>query len=449
MRCERCGLESDDPAIFRSIHKAFTVSRKTLCAPCQRKTEEQITVWVFVIVLAETAVLALPPFRRDAPWLVLILMFYPLQIASMVAHEIGHTLGAWAARFRVFAVTIGRGKELMRFNALGVPVSLRVAPVSGMVACGTPSQRHWRLRQMGVVLCGPLVNVLLLGAAVAMIALAPPAAPRSGYSFADAPLWFERFLIWHVLAIVNLLAIVGNLIPRTVQTEFGPFASDGRQLWCLIRGKIPTEQQRTAAYYHGAGFAALTAGRYDEALRYFQEGGSRVPDEPRFAEGVGCAQLFLRRYRDAAQTLNSLLDVIPAPNPARPRVLNNLAIAELMADSPDLLERADVHSADAMTAAPGMAWVKGTRGAILVTRGDVEEGVRLLTESMKGAPNKAIRAHLAAFLALAEHRRGNSAAAEKWLRKAERWDRNDDAIALVRRTMLQPQASTEGAAVLL
>jgi hypothetical protein len=84
----------------------------------------------------------------------------------------------------------------------------------------------------------------------------------------------------------------------------------------------------------------------------------------------------------------------------------------------DLMAEADAFSADAWTALPWMPTLCGTRGAVLVEQGELDEGIRLLRTALKKNESAYNRAVNACFLALGEARRGDDAAAQTYLETA-------------------------------
>ena len=90
--------------------------------------------------------------------------------------------------------------------------------------------------------------------------------------------------------------------------------------------------------------------------------------------------------------------------------------------SPQHLKEADTYSEELMRRQPNSWSVKGTRGSILVEKGEVMEGMEILQGVMENDPNPYDCAISACFLALGELKQSRLPEAEAWLDKARNLD---------------------------
>ena len=88
----------------------------------------------------------------------------------------------------------------------------------------------------------------------------------------------------------------------------------------------------------------------------------------------------------------------------------------------DFLPEADQYSLELLRIKPDEWTVKGTRGSILVEKGELERGMRMLSEVIEHDPSTFDRAIAASFLALGELKKNNRESALKWLRVANDLD---------------------------
>jgi hypothetical protein len=96
-------------------------------------------------------------------------------------------------------------------------------------------------------------------------------------------------------------------------------------------------------------------------------------------------------------------------------MLNNVAYADALLGEPDLLPEADEYSREALKHLAWHASVKGTRGTVLVERGQLEAGIALLKEALQEHTEPENKALNACHLAVAEQKRRDfKAAAEYW-----------------------------------
>jgi len=88
----------------------------------------------------------------------------------------------------------------------------------------------------------------------------------------------------------------------------------------------------------------------------------------------------------------------------------------------DLLKEADQYSLEALNKLLWVPSVKGTRGTVLLELGKIEEAIPLLRETMQKHENFGNKAQNACWLAIAEIRRGDRIAGQKYLEEARKFD---------------------------
>lgn len=90
----------------------------------------------------------------------------------------------------------------------------------------------------------------------------------------------------------------------------------------------------------------------------------------------------------------------------------------LFLDLPDLLELADQASADLVASSPDTWTYKGTRAAVLIDSGRIEEGMLLGKEVAQQSPAAHDKSITMAFLAIGEARLGRANQGRQWLEQA-------------------------------
>lgn len=93
-----------------------------------------------------------------------------------------------------------------------------------------------------------------------------------------------------------------------------------------------------------------------------------------------------------------------------------------MLAQPELLKEADQCSEEAMKNAPWFAFIKGTRGAVLIEKGEIEEGLRLAREAMKENEDLKAKAADACIIAMGEIKKGNLEEAKHYFAEARKLD---------------------------
>ena len=103
-------------------------------------------------------------------------------------------------------------------------------------------------------------------------------------------------------------------------------------------------------------------------------------------------------------------------------MLNNIAYADALIGGTERLEEADRFSMEAMKNLSWMPSIKGTRGTVLLELGKHDEALPLLRQAMQTHDVLNNKAQNACWLALAEIRRGDLHAGQKYLDEARKLD---------------------------
>ncbi len=101
-----------------------------------------------------------------------------------------------------------------------------------------------------------------------------------------------------------------------------------------------------------------------------------------------------------------------------------MAYADVLIRNPDLWPEADRYSEEAIRQIGWETSVIGTRGAVLIETGRVEEGIRLLRQALAHNKEDSGKASDAFHLAVAEQRRGNEAESRRYLALTRKYDPN-------------------------
>lgn len=281
-----------------------------------------------------------------------------------------------------------------------------------MVLVAPLEKYHYRTKLFAITLAGPLANAILMLGSLAVMG-----GRLTGFGSIVrhlAPL--QMFFI------ANLLIVIENLWPRQITTSFGKRPSDGKQLLEALKAD-PTR----AAQNHAAGFALESAmcqekKRFDEASSWLEKGLALYPDNLQLMITQGLNLLYLQRFNGARECFFKVLPRTDKDRSLRSLILNNIAYTDALIGDPELLMEADRYSLEAMTNLSWMPSIKGTRGTVLLELGKIDEAVPLLRETMQTHDNLINKAQNACWLAIAETRRGNLNAGQKYLDEARKFD---------------------------
>jgi tetratricopeptide (TPR) repeat protein len=263
---------------------------------------------------------------------------------------------------------------------------------------------------MLVTLSGPAVNLGLAAAAL----FAYGSLPTIGS-------WSIPFMPFACFAVANLWMLFVNLVPRYYKTAHGKLPSDGLSLLRLPFSSKADIDQNIVFYYALEGLELRKKDQLNEAIQWYQKALSIYPGDTRLLNDYAVALIDCERFDEAKALCNQIIEKQASDPGVMAIVHNNIAYLNILLGEKALLEEADTASSHAFASWPWIPAIKGTRGMVLVELGRIDEGIRLLKEALErseGARQKAINA---AYLAVAEARKGNRIRAQQYLETATQY----------------------------
>jgi Tfp pilus assembly protein PilF/Zn-dependent protease len=415
MKCDSCGLESEFEEAFLKRRQLLGLIRRHFCPTCASRRELHTLLFLLSFGLLTPVVMkvahpSLPLTWESLLWPLVALLAYP---PFVVVHELAHALVARLFGMRVYTITIGIGKTLASGRFLGMRWKLRHLPLGGMTEVAGPPGRFDRLKAWLTYLAGPGVHAIVVLATMGLRQLLNIGTAESGLLSVALSLIYET----------NLVLMLFNLLPFRSSSPTGPTGTDGWNLLKLPFAKPDEVEERRAAYYVMEALEALRQRDPSSARQWIDEALRRHPTSPSAQIGMGYLLTKLRDFDGARQVFASTLAANRMLKPAmRYGLLNNIAYAHAVLRDADRLDEADRYSAEAYRNAPWVPAFVGTRGTVLVARGQVEEGIALLRRAMESSDEESGKAEDACLLAMAEMSRGNLASARHYLDLARRWD---------------------------
>jgi hypothetical protein len=322
---------------------------------------------------------AFDPTSGVASELARVFAFLPVIIFSTLLHELGHLYAGRAVGVVPVLLRLGSEGTLFELSLKRITLVIGIIPFGGRVqGLHSPSRRALAIFILG----GPLINALLLLLAVTVIKLGGVTATRS-----------PDFVFYYAL-IANAMLLAGSLIPWSSTRKGVPFSSDGKKLLELL---LPPPSTITTA---DSAESKTTTVSDDDPLK-------------NWGLTVACvaAESLLAGYR-------FMLNNPEASTQPRTHLLDAFATTVLMYGYSPAFPEADRYSRELLEAKPDEWTTKGTRGSVLVELGEIESGFAVLLSVYENSPSTVDKAISAAYLGLAEFKRGNRLQASEWCRSA-------------------------------
>jgi tetratricopeptide (TPR) repeat protein len=408
--CAGCGYRSGTRSFFRREKSGVFGRRKAFCRGCAPYRPTRLenlsvhSVWLSAIGALLVASGLQGPVPTVGYSLVLIGALSLSHVVTTIAHELGHAVAARLVGMKVVRIVVGSGPVLAAREWQGIRFELhRYLLAGGMTAAYHQIESPAKWRQIVMLLGGVGANFLLIVLATCVLVLL---VTRFGHS---NPFFFTVAFVLLALQIISqIIAIIANLLPRKVHHGHAARATDGKLLIYLLFAKDFRRRAQEARIVW-QGMALLQSGRNVEAQAHFEQAHRLLPTNGAIflllvhsASKTAGPQAAVRYYRERGGEFAGENEA------ANAWAYANVAWNAVLTQDPAMLPLADDLSRRAIASLPAAPEVQGTRGAVLVEMGELEQGLALLTEGMRGVAVMDDKARFAHFLAHGVRARGNS-----------------------------------------
>jgi hypothetical protein len=359
-------------------------------------------------------------------------LFVGIYMASLVLHELGHALGAKWIGADVYKIVIGEGKRLARFKALGFLWEIGINCLGGACYPEYPKPLPgMRWRKIAVIAAGPLMNLLLVAAALTAYAACP--SPES---------FLAKTLL--LAALTNVFLLFGSLIPFESTEDKQP-----TDMLALIRTLgVPESALADLVRYSYVARATdlVKDGKLAEASALFEEKCSGTQAD--FGLLMALAHELLSRGDPKGEEFWNRLLAHPEFQRGQERehilarFLSSIALCP-QSPTPALANAVETSADELGHLKPEDPTGQLVRGAALVRVGNVMEGLELLRRAERTCrPSTPMRALHATYRAAAELGRGEVQLAGEFLHTALSLDPSSE-IARALRTRLQSTSPSD------
>lgn len=347
-----------------------------------------------------------------------VLVLWCTYLGSVLLHELGHAVVAQAVNLRPIVLLSGTGPRLRR-RVAGIALNLGMVPSGGLVQLVSETQQpklKWRL--LAVYAAGPVVSLALW-----WIGYVP-----FGHHWVALKAGSDAWVMpGAALVIVNFLFLLSSASPFSGSGDVGTPAGDIVQIALLFRLRQAQLNALVLAAEVTDVLQLMALEHYAAAFEAARRHVSVSPGNWIARLQLGTLFLLARDYDAAFRELGAIrseptLNSEAGSGRAVALVANNYAWACYMLDDAALLGDADRASAEAHQQLPNAASILGTRGAVLVAQGRVDEGEPLLKRALKLHFTRAHKATNLVGLALAALRQGQRKDARRLLASAKNLD---------------------------
>jgi hypothetical protein len=333
-------------------------------APSRSSSVKNPKAWILGWLPAALGLVAwiASPFD-DSGWIesLKFLGIFTAVAISVVIHELAHFVAGRSLGLKPWCLRIGHGEVVFDKEFHSFRLILQSLPYSGAVYPYLAGERSDKIR---MICAGPLSNAALFLIFLPGFLLSPDLSDFTSISMQ----WF----------LANACLLLGSAIPRHTSTG----SNDAMMIVQLLRGTSPAPSKKT---------------------------GSRLNLWPSWSWIIKHHPLenFLDQHRQHLKNPDISTE-------QRCQLLDAFATCVLMYGTGDI-DEADRYSEELLRLKPNEWTVKGTRGAVLVEKGDLPEGIAMLEEVMAHDSNQFDRAISSGYLALAKWKQGDGQEALRWL----------------------------------
>jgi hypothetical protein len=340
---------------------------------------------------------------------ILLALLLPIAayLVAVLIHELGHVIAALLVGWKPIELKVGRGREWNLFRIGDVQFKFGSVPLGGFAQTLAPNASNFRLKQIFVSASGSLTNA---GVAILLFG-----ALHGWDGISRLPDWWVQIAIF--LIIFNTLCIQNIIFPRCFMLEGRTVSNDARTIWNMVFMKADDVDKNVRAH-------VLTLFNFYLRKNRLVEVQAILFGKPEYFGTPLDARTFwihiLLREGKKPEALAEIERLLKegVPSTKHAEVLDSVACISFYHGHFDLLEDSMRYIDEAIAEEPDIITIKGTKGALLIETGRLDEGIAMLEHVLAtstAAVDKAISEY---YLAYACHKKGDAHEAMKHLSAA-------------------------------
>lgn len=293
---------------------------------------------------------------------------------SIIIHEMGHVIGAWIARCRIFEVKFGTDPRLVKWIG-GTRLSISWFPNGAYVRAMPRDIRWYRSRTIFFTAFGPIFTLGYLAFLFWLWSRVQ--------SFNTVELQPVNNAIY-LLAILELGGLSGVLLPRKVQIEGEECGTDVLQMWQTIKARVPDRIQHDFQFGY-AQFRFLSAeGKTRKAGLWARKLARLSTDDMSLAEQHAMAAVLvgIEQWEPAKLIAERILadSSVESDDPMRWEAGDTFASAVLYGNDRATMPRAIQLIESIINDFPEVITLKGTLGGLLFEIGKFDQAETILKD---------------------------------------------------------------------
>jgi tetratricopeptide (TPR) repeat protein len=279
---------------------------------------------------------------------------------NVILHEIGHLTFAKIAGGKPRRMVLGRGHEVLRFKFYGTKIVINT-PIRGGLAFATFGDlKNLRIRYFFYAAGGLFTNLL-----VALIVFF-----IFGFNL-------DKIDIPSLIILSNVLLVIFNLIPYRIDYLGIKLPNDGLSIFNLPSKNIKQIKSLLNADLLMDAYEFYELKEYQKAIEIYEK--YLIEDTSQLIVNINLSLMYLKlgKFTESLILLKNIENSLEEKNnkPYKALVFNNLAWTYLIIGD---IDSADKYSEMAFSINHKENSYKGTRGSVLIEKGEIDQGISQL-----------------------------------------------------------------------